>query len=198
MKKLCFICYLLCFSLYAIPSFSQSKKYTSKPNKYTNKSIFVDFNVLANNLSLKYDELIVLKDKSVLSYSFGISNLYKRADFIVPPNIGTPIEINYLYGEKWNYIEVGITFTPHFIFSKGYTHFNKENLEIKIAENTNLIYITPHIGIRSNIKEIIKYKVSVGPRIKVVESNNEYIGRIFENKRYLELFFFQLSLGVPL
>lgn len=191
MKKLYFICYLLCFSLYATPSFSQSKKYAKK-------TIFVDFNFLANNLSLKYDEIIVLKNKSVLSYSFGITNLYKRTDFIVPPNIGIPIEIDYLFGKKLNYLDVGVTFTPHFIFSKGYTHFNKENLEIKITQNTNLIYIAPHVGIRSDINGIIKYKVSVGPRIKIKESNNEYIGRIFENKRYLELFFFQLSLGIPI
>lgn len=198
MKKLNFICYLLCFSLYTIPSFSQSKKYNSKTNKFTKKTIFVEFNILANNLSLKYDEIIVLKKNSVLSYSFGITNLYKRADFIVPPNIGIPIEIDYLIGEKLNYLEVGVTFTPHFIFSKGYTHFNKENLEVKITKNTNLIYITPHVGIRSDINKIIKYKISVGPRIKVKESNNEYIGRVFENKKYLELFFFQLSLGIPI
>lgn len=198
MKKLYFICYLLCFSLYTIPSFSQSKKYNSKTNQFTKKTIFVEFNILANNLSLKYDEIIVLKKNSVLSYSFGITNLYKKADFIVPPNIGIPIEIDYLFGEKLNYLEVGVTFTPHFIFSKGYTHFNKENLEVEIAQNTNLIYITPHLGIRSDINKIIKYKISVGPRIKVKESNNEYIGRIFENKRYLELFFFQLSLGIPI
>ena len=61
----------------------------------------------------------------------------------------------------------------------------------------DLIYIIPQIGVRSHINEIVDFKVSLGPRIKVVETNNEYIGRVFENNKYLEAFFLQLSLGFP-
>jgi hypothetical protein len=191
MKKLCFICCLLYFGFYANTSFSQ-------PKKQNKKSIFIGFNFLANNLSLKYNKLILLNKTSAISYSIGLSNMYMKTGFIVPPNLGTPIEINYLIGKRWNYIEAGISIIPHFIFSKGYTHFNQEDLEVNIVENTNLIYITPHKGIRKNIKNTVDFKISVGPKIKLVESNNEYIGRIFENKKYLEIFFFQLAVGFPI
>tara|TARA_B110000003_G_scaffold230767_1_gene232940 strand:+ start:44428 stop:45000 length:573 start_codon:yes stop_codon:yes gene_type:complete len=189
MKKLSFICCLLCFSLFSFTSFSQPRK-----NK---NAVFVEFNFLANNLSLKYNRLLMLEDKSALGYSIGLNSMYKRTGFIVPPNIGFPIDINYLYGEKLSYVFIGVNATPQFVFSKDYTHFNKENLEVRIEENTNLIYIIPQIGVRSHINEIVDFKVSLGPRIKVVETNNEYIGRVFENNKYLEAFFLQLSLGFP-
>jgi hypothetical protein len=110
MKKLNFICCLLCFSLFSFTSFSQPRK-----NK---NSVFVEFNFLANNLSLKYNRLLMLGDKSALGYSIGLNSMYKRTGFIIPPNIGFPIDINYLYGTNLSYVFIGVNATPQFIFSK--------------------------------------------------------------------------------
>lgn len=190
MKKLFAITFLLCFSI--------TTSAVTTPIKKKNKTIFVEFNFLAKNLGLKYDNLKFLGKNSCINYSIGLNTIYKKTNYIVPPNIGIPIEFNYLIGNRKAFVELGLTLTPQLIMSKDYTHYNKDNFEFKIEENTSLFYITPHLGFRTNINNIVNFKINFGPRIKTTKSKDEYIDRIFENKKYLELFYFQMSLGFPI
>lgn len=191
MKKLYII---FCLILFSISSHSN----TNSPLKRDkNSTLFLEFNFLANNLNLKYDRLIKIGKQKRISYALGFNSMYKKTNYILPPNIGFPLEFNFLYGKKNSFIETGLTLTPHLIFSKNYTHYNKNNFEEILEENTTLLYLTPHIGIRS-YNRLIHYKISIGPRIKLKETSNVYIGRIFEHNKYLELFYFQFSVGFPL
>ena len=63
-------------------------------NPKTNyKTISFESNFLAHHLGIKYDNPNVNINNSCISYSIGLSTIYKRANYIVPPNIGVPVEV---------------------------------------------------------------------------------------------------------
>lgn len=182
--------------LFIVISFFTSNLFGRPTNPTTKqKSIHLESNFIAHQLGLKYDKLIIKLNDNCINYSIGISSIYKRTNFIVPPNVSFPIEINYLRKKRFNYGEVGVTITPQYIFSKDYAHYHPSDLENMINENTNLMYLTPHIGFRYQEANQMSFRINVGPKIRIVKSGNGYINRIFEDNKYLEALYFQLTFG---
>lgn len=189
MKKL-ILTKLLCF---VVLSCALAKLPKNPKTNY--KTISFESNFLAHHLGIKYDNLNVNINNNCISYSIGLSSIYKRANYIVPPNIGVPIEVLFLRKKHFNYLQMGLAVTPQFVFSKGYTHYDKEDLILTLTENTTLMYLIPSIGYRFQEVNGFKFEAKVGPRIKVLETNSNYIGEIFENNKLLETLYFKLSFG---
>jgi hypothetical protein len=125
--------------------------------------------------------------------------LTKKKGYIVPPNIGFPINGSFLYGNRNSFFEIGATIRPQVFFTKDYVHHNHSNFEEKFIANSNLVYFTPRIGYRFQDKRKLSFKVSVGPQFNIARSHyTEYTGRIFDNYEYLESLYIQISVGFVL
>ena len=133
------------------------------------------------------------RDNYGYSISGGVSTIDKKKGYIVPPNIGFPINASFIYGRRDNLIEVGFILRPQFFFIKDYVH---HNFEEKLTENSTIIYFTPRIGYRYQEKKLLNLKVSIGPQFSISKSEYvKYTGRIFENYEYLEKIYLQIGVG---
>jgi len=193
MKKIIYISVVLLIS-----SILPKESYAGGPTK-SQKSFYLETNHLLFMPGLSFDYFKLIDKKYGFSVSGGVSTIDQRKGYIVPPNIGFPINSSFLYGRRHSFFEIGATIRPQVFFTKDYVHHNHFNYEEKLIANSNLVYLTPRVGYRFQDKRNLSFKLSVGPQFNIARSNYvEYTGRIFSNYEYLETIYIQIAVGFVL
>lgn len=191
----CAFCLILIFSCNKY-CYSESPIVSIKKSEH---SLYLESNYLFYILGLSYDYTRIVNKKHGWSFSTGISTIDFKRKFIVPPNIGIPLNASYLIGKRHQFIEIGVNIRPQFFFTKDYSHHDHFNSRVILKENTNLIYIAPKIGFRYHNKNNLCFKASVGPQFKIMESDYfKYTEEVFKNYKHLESLNIQISVGFVL
>lgn len=194
MKKFIYIAVVILISTF-LPNDSTA----GGPKNKAQKSFFLETNHLLFMPALTFDYKKIIRKKYGYSFSAGVSTIDQKKRYIVPPNIGFPINGSILYGSKNSFFECGLTIRPQVFFTKDYVHHNHFNFEEKLIANSNLVYLTPRVGYRYQDKRNLSFKVSVGPQFNIARSNYvEYTGKIFNNYEYLESLYIQIAVGFVL
>lgn len=169
------------------------------PLNKSQKSFYLETNHLLFMPGLTFDYAKIIDKKYGYSFSGGISTIDQKKGYIVPPNIGFPLNSSFLYRNRNSFVEIGATIRPQVFFTKDYVHHNHFNFEKKLEANSNLVYLTPRIGYRFQDKRKLSFKVSVGPQFNIARSNYvEYTSEIFKNYEYLETLYIQIAVGFVL
>jgi hypothetical protein len=177
MKKFLYIVVVIAFSTIFIINI-----FATNPLNKSQKSFYLETNHLLFMPALTFDYSKIIDKKYGYSISGGFSTIDQKKGYIVPPNIGFPINSSFLYGNRNSFFEIGATIRPQVFFTKDYVHHNHSNFEEKLIANSNLVYFTPRIGYRFQDKRKLSFKVSVGPQFNIASSHyTEYTGRIFDN-----------------
>lgn len=159
-------------------------------------SFYLETNHLLFMPAITIDYMKRIHTNYAYDFSGGVSTIDKKKGYIVPPNIGFPINASFLYGKNDGLLEVGITLRPQFFLTKDYVHHNHFNFEEKFVENSNIVYFTPRIGYRYQDNRLLNVKVSVGPQFAIAKSDYaKYTGRVFENYEYLEKIYLHVGVG---
>ena len=194
MKKFLYINVVIAFSTIFLNNIS-----ATNPLNKSQKSFYLETNHLLFMPALTFDYSKIIDKKYGYSISGGFSTIDQKKGYIVPPNIGFPINGSFLYCNRNSFFEIGATIRPQVFFTKDYVHHNHSNFEEKFIANSNLVYFTPRIGYRFQDKRKLSFKVSVGPQFNIARSHyTEYTGRIFDNYEYLESLYIQISVGFVL
>jgi hypothetical protein len=169
-------------------------------NPFAKKDGEISFYLETNHLlfmpAITLDYFKKARDNYGYSISGGVSTIDKKKGYIVPPNIGFPINASFIYGRRDNLIEVGFILRPQFFLIKDYVHHNHHNFEEKLTEDSTITYFTPRIGYRYQEKKLLNLKVSIGPQFSISKSEYvKYTGRIFENYEYLKKIYLQIGVG---
>ena len=133
---------------------------------YASNALYVD-NISGAFFGIKWDRNILRKNNFKVNAAIGISTV---PPIMIPANIGSPLEINFLYGLT-HHLEIGLMAMPIYWFSEGFSYFSLFGKGPTYHKNALTISSFFRLGYRYQKGKGIFFKTSIGPPLLELFNN---------------------------
>lgn len=139
----------------------KKSKYTFCPKSVLYHETHTNFSFFTYN-SINYEGTLVCKPKFMMTYRIG--GIY--SNFVKLQLTGVPIGLNFLFGGSDWLVDAGFGGTYLYIYK------NYEEPTGRYSDNTNVVGINLHVGVRYEIQKNIFFKAVLDPMYVVIGQEN--------------------------